>query len=136
MRLFFPKSIVNDRGNIPYWFVQKKIQEMEETLSAGRSRMGGYSYDINGLDFSGGQKSENTAPASDTILYIHSGEIYEIDASLLSPDDDPPGGRHPIDNAWRESDHPRAPDVKFGTKDTGAIAVRGNELGGFNMTLG
>lgn len=136
MRLFFPKSIVNDRGNIPYWFVQKKIQEMEETLSAGRSRMGGYSYDINGLDFSGGQKSENTAPASDTILYIHSGEIYEIDASLLSPDDDPPGGRHPIDNAWRESDHPRAPDGKFGTKDTGAIAVRGNELGGFNMTLG
>lgn len=57
------------------------------------------------------------------------------------PDDDPNGGGLPdvfaMSNAdWKESDHPRAPDGKFGAKDTGAIAVRGNELGGFNMTPG
>lgn len=37
-----------------------------------------------------------------------------------------------IDNEWSESKHPRDNDGKFAEK--GTITIRGNELGGFNMT--
>lgn len=59
-------------------------------------------------------------------------------------DDDPNGGGTDItdevltkfQNEWQESKHPRDKDGKFGSGSSasGSITVRGNELGGHNMT--
>ncbi|MDE6571185.1 MAG: hypothetical protein K2L95_03135 [Alphaproteobacteria bacterium] len=90
------------------------------------------------------------AKQADVFEWLKSFKDFHLDQITLDdmasglddyPDDDPNGGGLPdvfgMSNAdWKESDHPRAPDGKFGAKDTGAIAVRGNELGGFNMTPG
>lgn len=71
VRVFFPKSAINDKGNIPYWLVQKKLDEMYDNLDSEKSRRGGYAIKIPGLDF--GRAEDGT---DRPLLYFIDGEFY------------------------------------------------------------
>lgn len=119
-RIFIPKSVIQPNGNIPTWIMEKKLEEIEEKYP--HSRYGGFSIDRHPFDdYSFGFKDWSRLDPDDESEDSEFGNkthnsamvVYSVQNNVLCKSYD--NGETWVDcEAWREEDHPRGKDGKFG----------------------
>lgn len=119
VRIFIPKSILNEKGNAPYWLIKQKLEEAQLKADeyAGRHALGGYGNAtlIDGFgDFfnivvtrPGEDKAQDETNIKTPVLTIIAGKLYEILEKEGQAEDD----------ASFENKHPRGEGGKFAKKE-------------------
>lgn len=77
VRLFFPKKLLQENGNIPYWLYEQKLNELYDNMR----NKGGFTIMKTGFKTNERETSEDSV---ESILFIENGKIYETAESGLN----------------------------------------------------
>ncbi len=140
-RLFIPKSVLMDNGNIPFWILEKKVAELDREYA----NWGGWRIENHPFDINFGSRDWSNLTSEDDQIQTHDNRIYSIfnGNSCVSEDgenfvfcadtkinvkaqdfvEDEERLKKQIEywadkpkalDEWNESDHPRDDEGKFG----------------------